>query len=1010
MRRQPFLTIILLFLQFVGTFAAPAAIQEPQNVDTTATLGTKKRPATATFVTRTSANDVSTITTTDVAATTTTHDAASNSRSSLAIPTTTVPSLDTPMTGDSHLQRGNSNQTYTGGLPIHPQISPAVGIGGILLLFLGGTLAFIGVLEKWIQIFLSAGFISALGVTVLIEYVMVPPVSNAVQGGYLVAIFFTGLIFGGLALIFKEITEGLGCLLGGFCMSMWLLSLKSGGLLSSTIPKIGLVAAVIVGFYALSFTHYTRSYGLIGCTAFSGATAIMLGIDCFSRAGLKEFWLYIWGLNKEIFPRHTYTYPLTRNIRVELAGIIIITAMGVISQLRLWRVIRERRSKADDARKQHEKNKEAAEEEVGRQVEEGNSRERVEWENMYRNSHEGKAPSLSETAVADSRRDSNGFGSTDHEKDAVEMKDMGSTGPSMEPSGSEKFRETSDDSPSVGESSQAWHDQNPEAEAAKHPRALKIVITDAGSNSDDENDSENGAIAGSEADTPHSKRLSGRSLLRRFSRQSSSGAKQPSQSQSEEALVAAEDSYSSVAGIADDQESSSSCPSVSSDILNDPAGECQQHYTMELPDNSAIHEKHPTFHSEYIEEDITVQAKSPDGCSSEETKTMSSASQGKDVPNDESGRLDRTSVQGIPEQTSKVIHSYRTTEWAKHLEEADVPELEHIPVDNEVKESTSDNEEPVAPVDVEQLLQTPFTAQLPQAMTRSMSTDMSNRRSYALSPQPAPELRRTTSNNSMTSGPVSKLRKSVSRASVASRNQSSESLAMSQDNSRTAPTRSRSTPYLTITAPGDGNDMPHSKRLSNSPSLLAVRERMVRNRQSMLSLRQEPRISRSGSSRASLAEPYPLVPPTFSIPEEREDEEGEERGNQPNDEDDVPLSRRRAMLQRQAMHSPSAVSLQSIDPIGSPRSMTPDSGRSVMMAAWRQSVREDLFQRRDPLTFPPPIGSDRPRSLWGSVQQIRDASAAQLGHSIADGMQRGSMTDLHRQAMRRMQATAHQQL
>lgn len=124
---------------------------------------------------------------------------------------------------------------------------------------------------------------------------MNPPVSNAVQGGYLVAIFCTGLIFGGLALIFKEITEGLGCFLGGFCISMWLLSLKSGGLLSSTGPKIGLIAALIVGFYALSFSHYTRSYGLIASTAFSGATAIMLGIDCFSRAGLKEFWLYIWG-------------------------------------------------------------------------------------------------------------------------------------------------------------------------------------------------------------------------------------------------------------------------------------------------------------------------------------------------------------------------------------------------------------------------------------------------------------------------------------------------------------------------------------------------------------------------------------------------------------------------------------------------------------------------------------------------------------------------------------------
>lgn len=124
---------------------------------------------------------------------------------------------------------------------------------------------------------------------------MSPPVSSAVQGGYLVAVFFTGAVFGGLSLVFREICEGLGCLLGGFCLSMWFLALKSGGLLTESGPKAGMIIAFAVGFYSLSFSHYTRPYGLIGCTSFSGATALVLGIDCYSRAGLKEFWLYIWG-------------------------------------------------------------------------------------------------------------------------------------------------------------------------------------------------------------------------------------------------------------------------------------------------------------------------------------------------------------------------------------------------------------------------------------------------------------------------------------------------------------------------------------------------------------------------------------------------------------------------------------------------------------------------------------------------------------------------------------------
>jgi hypothetical protein len=34
---------------------------------------------------------------------------------------------------------------------------------------------------------------------------------------------------------------------------------------------------------------------LLICIPFSAATAIILGIDCFTRAGYKEFWIYVWG-------------------------------------------------------------------------------------------------------------------------------------------------------------------------------------------------------------------------------------------------------------------------------------------------------------------------------------------------------------------------------------------------------------------------------------------------------------------------------------------------------------------------------------------------------------------------------------------------------------------------------------------------------------------------------------------------------------------------------------------
>ena len=88
----------------------------------------------------------------------------------------------------------------------------------------GTVFTLVGIKNKHLHTCLSAGYLASLAVTVLILYVMNPPVSNGIQGAYLVAIVLTGIVLGGAAIVFTELTEGLGCLLGGFCLSMWLLS------------------------------------------------------------------------------------------------------------------------------------------------------------------------------------------------------------------------------------------------------------------------------------------------------------------------------------------------------------------------------------------------------------------------------------------------------------------------------------------------------------------------------------------------------------------------------------------------------------------------------------------------------------------------------------------------------------------------------------------------------------------------------------------------------------------
>jgi hypothetical protein len=212
---------------------------------------------------------------------------------------------------------------------------------------------------------------------------MSPPISSAVQGAYFVAAFTTGVLFGAGSLMFPEITEGLGCLLGGVCLSMWLLVLKPGGTLTGTVGKIVFVLSFGAAVWSLSFIRRIRAYALIGASSFSGATAAVLGIDCFSRAGLKEFWLYIWALNDNVFPLNTKTYPITRSMQVEIAAIVLLCIVGVISQLKLWKVIKDRREKKEAEQRDVERRKSAMEEAMGRYLEARTDREKAQWEKIY---------------------------------------------------------------------------------------------------------------------------------------------------------------------------------------------------------------------------------------------------------------------------------------------------------------------------------------------------------------------------------------------------------------------------------------------------------------------------------------------------------------------------------------------------------------------------------------------------------------------------------------------------
>ncbi|OTB07975.1 hypothetical protein M426DRAFT_217108 [Hypoxylon sp. CI-4A] len=347
---------------------------------------------------------------------------ASESSSSLkesSTEVTTAPtSSDAAITPVASAINGNnpSNNSYTsdptiaeGDLPLQPRLTPGWGVSGAIMLITGIVYTLIGIKNTRLHTFFSSAFLSSLCITVLIVYVMSPPVSDAIQGAYVVAAVCTGLLLGGAATIFKELTEGLGCLLGGFCLSMWLLTLHEGGLLTTTTGKVIFITVFTAVGFAFYFSRYTRPYALIGLMSFAGATVIVLGIDCFSRAGLKEFWVYIWNLNDNLFPLEATTYPLTKGIKVEIAVTVVLTIVGLISQLKLWRVIQEHRAKRAEEQAEFQRMRDEEEAVVGRRIEEDNERERRQWETHYGDYPPPMSPSGS--------RDS-GVGEMENEKKA----------------------------------------------------------------------------------------------------------------------------------------------------------------------------------------------------------------------------------------------------------------------------------------------------------------------------------------------------------------------------------------------------------------------------------------------------------------------------------------------------------------------------------------------------------------------------------------------------------------
>ncbi|KAH0353512.1 hypothetical protein KCU83_g3058, partial [Aureobasidium melanogenum] len=289
------------------------------------------------------------------------------------------------------------------GLPLHPRLTPAFGVAGALLILTGCAYACASIKIMRLYMFLSCAYLASICITVLIVYVMSVPdgnVSDGVQGAYLVATVLPGVVLGGvLSQYVQWLAKRSGCIVGGFCIAMWIEVLSPGGVITSSSMLALFISLMCLAALTPSFLKKTKEPAYMVCSAFSGITALVLGIDCYSRAGLKELWVYTWHFHRvKLFGFGTTTYPLTRGIKAEIGMIPVLFALAMVFQGKLFKPIRKQKETqaAVDAelREEHERK----ELDTGRAIQEDVYRERAVWEERYRES-EKKKPDVEQRQV-----------------------------------------------------------------------------------------------------------------------------------------------------------------------------------------------------------------------------------------------------------------------------------------------------------------------------------------------------------------------------------------------------------------------------------------------------------------------------------------------------------------------------------------------------------------------------------------------------------------------------------
>ncbi|KAG8219724.1 hypothetical protein J3R82DRAFT_692 [Butyriboletus roseoflavus] len=361
----------LLFSSFLLHVSAQST-SAPANSTTTASSSTSTSPP--------SSNLTTFLATSSYTATTTSYSGSQGIPFTTVVPTiyNVTSTLPTPTASTS------ASATPTP-IVLATEITPAFGVLGVILILTGLPSAFWGHKNRWTSFFLIGFYsLSLVCFVLIVKFGILPavnPPSTTLQGMFVLACAVAGIMGGAFTIFFWKATKYFIGAWGGFAFGLWIQCFRNGGL----IPSVGLrwilyIACGVVAFVLCTIPKL-HWHMLLLATAFVGSSAFILGVDCYTTAGLKEF--YVWNLGfSDLFPKYTgsnIAFPVSQTMEIELGLIGAVALMGGAVQLRILRVLQ--RKLKEIAEEQKRRDEEAELNVSDRFVE--LAKEQEEWENDH---------------------------------------------------------------------------------------------------------------------------------------------------------------------------------------------------------------------------------------------------------------------------------------------------------------------------------------------------------------------------------------------------------------------------------------------------------------------------------------------------------------------------------------------------------------------------------------------------------------------------------------------------